>query len=78
MPFVFFQSLEAVFLQAGCVQRRVAFSAALGLGNCDGKQLLRQLNNYGFSRQHVRDALAVIDLPDAASLAVPTLSTALQ
>lgn len=61
-------------LQAGCVQRRAALSAALGLGNCDGKQLLRQLNIYGFSRQHVVDALATMNFSFTAVLAVGTLS----
>ncbi|KAL3145719.1 hypothetical protein ABBQ32_003250 [Trebouxia sp. C0010 RCD-2024] len=65
-------------LQAGCVQRRAALSAALGLGNCDGKQLLRQLNIYGFSRQHVVTALASLNLSCAAALAIGTLSTAWQ
>ena len=50
-----------VYMQAGCVERRAAFSAALGLGNCDGKQLLRQLNIYGFEHQHVTDALAAVE-----------------
>ena len=53
-------SLTKACLQAGCVQRRAAFSAALGLGNCDGKQLLRQLNTYGFEKQHVTKALAAV------------------
>ena len=59
-----------LFLQAGCVQRRAALSAALGLGNCDGKQLLRQLNVYGFSRQHVNDALASLRLPKSCAAAL--------
>ena len=47
-------------LQVGCVQRRAAVSALLGLGNCDGKQLLRQLNMYGFCRADVAKALQAI------------------
>ena len=38
--------------------RRFAVGAFLGLGDCDGKQLLAQLNRYGFTRQEVGRALA--------------------
>lgn len=37
--------------------RRTAVCAYLGLGACDGKQLLRQLNCYGFTHQEVAVAL---------------------
>ena len=37
--------------------RRSQVCAYLGLGECDGKQLLRQLNRYGFTRQEVERAL---------------------
>jgi hypothetical protein len=46
-------------VQGGNVtQRRSQVCAYLGLGNCDGKQLLRQLNLYGFTRTEVGRALA--------------------
>ncbi|KAL0040567.1 hypothetical protein WJX77_011109 [Trebouxia sp. C0004] len=60
--------------QAGCVPRRAAVSAALGLGNCDGKQLLRQLNMYGFSRADVAKALQAIPGMETASSTCKTLS----
>jgi len=56
------------------VQRRAAVSAALGLGNCDGKQLLRQLNMYGFSRDTVAKALQAVSGMELASSACKTLS----
>ena len=59
----------AVALQMGCVQRRAAVCAALGLGNCDGKQLLRQLNQYNFSRESVGDALQTVLSMPTGSLA---------
>lgn len=37
--------------------RRFLVGAFLGLGDCDGKQLLRQLNRYCFSRQELAAAL---------------------
>lgn len=55
--------------QVGCVQHRAAVCAALGLGNCDGKQLLRQLNQYNFSRESVVEAVQTV-------LSVPTGSLA--
>lgn len=55
--------------QVGCVQRRAAVSALLGLGNCDGKQLLRQLNMYGFCRADVAKALQAITGTEPASSA---------
>lgn len=46
-------------VQGGNVtQRRSQVCAYLGLGECDGKQLLRQLNLYGFTRDDVERALA--------------------
>lgn len=42
------------------MQHRAAVCAALGLGNCDGKQLLRQLNQYNFSRESVVEALQTV------------------
>ncbi|DBA97605.1 TPA: hypothetical protein ACH3X3_012509 [Trebouxia sp. C0006] len=60
--------------QVGCVKRRAAVSATLGLGNCDGKQLLRQLNTYGFSRDDVAKALQAISDMEPASSACKSLS----
>ncbi|KAL0019080.1 hypothetical protein WJX79_004610 [Trebouxia sp. C0005] len=60
--------------QVGCVQRRAAVSTALGLGNCDGKQLLRQLNTYGFSQDDVAKALQAIPGVEPASSACNSLS----
>lgn len=46
-------------LQGGSVTaRRRLVCAHLGLGECDGKQLGRQLNRYCFSREEVEAALA--------------------
>lgn len=46
------------WVQGGDVtRRRRAVCAHLGLGDCDGRQLLRQLNRYGFSLQEVEQAL---------------------
>lgn len=45
-------------LQSGKVtQRRSLVCDCLGLGACDGKQLLRQLNSYGFGRDDLDAAL---------------------
>lgn len=45
-------------LQGGHVsQRRALVCAYLGLGDCDGKQLARQLNRYSFGVQEVEAAL---------------------
>jgi len=38
--------------------RRHLVCSYLGLGACDGKQLLRQLNSYDFTRDDVSRALA--------------------
>lgn len=38
-------------------QRRVLICDFLGLGACDGKQLLRQLNRYCFTLEEVDAAL---------------------
>ncbi|CAD7702814.1 unnamed protein product [Ostreobium quekettii] len=38
--------------------RRKEFCAFLGLGPCDGRQLLKQLNWYGFSRSQAAEAAA--------------------
>ena len=40
-----------------CKQQRLQLSVKLGLGPCDGKQLLQQLNRFGFSRAEVEEAL---------------------
>jgi ribonuclease M5 len=39
-------------------RRREMVCRWLGLGTCDGKQLLRQLNTYGFEREDLERALA--------------------
>lgn len=41
--------------------RRRMMCAQLGIGDCNGKQLLRVLNRFGFSRSEVVAALAVVD-----------------
>jgi peptidoglycan hydrolase-like protein with peptidoglycan-binding domain len=38
-------------------QRRSMVCAYLGIGDCDGKQLQRQLNRYGFTSEEVERAL---------------------
>ena len=38
-------------------ERRNLVCDYLGIGVCDGKQLLRQLNSYGFSAEDVVEAL---------------------
>ncbi|KAG8458194.1 hypothetical protein KFE25_011725 [Diacronema lutheri] len=45
----------------GAGRLRHALCDALGLGRCNGKQLLRQLNRYGFTREEVNAVLAEID-----------------
>ena len=40
-----------------CKQQRHQLCVKLGLGPCDGKQLLQQLNRFGFSRAEVEEAL---------------------
>lgn len=42
---------------AQCKQRRHQLCVKLGLGPCDGKQLLQQLNRFDFSRAEVEEAL---------------------
>ena len=39
-------------------RRRELVCAWLGIGACDGKQLLRQLNTYGFMPADLNEALA--------------------
>lgn len=39
-------------------ERRNLVCDYLGLGMCDGKQLLRQLNSYGFTKSDLKGALA--------------------
>ncbi len=39
-------------------RRRELVCAWLGIGVCDGKQLLRQLNTYGFTPDELDEALA--------------------
>lgn len=51
-------TLQAPKKTGGAVARRAALCSALGLGMCDGKQLLKQLNLYGFTRDEVDAALA--------------------
>ncbi len=41
----------------GFAARRELVCAYLGIGNCDGKQLLRQLNSYGFLREDLEGAM---------------------
>eukprot|EP01023_Acetabularia_acetabulum_P017877 TRINITY_DN18997_c0_g4_i2.p1 TRINITY_DN18997_c0_g4~~TRINITY_DN18997_c0_g4_i2.p1 ORF type:complete len:399 (-),score=21.37 TRINITY_DN18997_c0_g4_i2:191-1231(-) len=41
--------------------RRAIFCNVLGIGNSNGKQLLRQLNQYGFQLQQVQDAVGIVD-----------------
>jgi hypothetical protein len=51
--------LSSQLVQGGNVTaRRKLVGAYLGLGECDGKQLMRQLNLYGFTKQEVNRALA--------------------
>ena len=38
-------------------ERRVLVCDYFGIGMCDGKQLLRQLNSYGFSKSDLTAAL---------------------
>ena len=50
-------------LQGGSVTaRRRLVCAHLGLGDCDGKQLARQLNRYCFSHEEVEVALEWAEL----------------
>ena len=42
---------------AGAKAKREVVCDALGIGRCDGKQLLKQLNVYGFTRQEFEAAL---------------------
>lgn len=42
-------------------QRRRLLGAALGVGACDGRQLLRVLNRFSFSREEVEAALAAVE-----------------
>ena len=39
----------------------------LGIGECDGRQLMRQLNLYGFSEDELRPAIAWADQQRAPS-----------
>ena len=45
----------------GVAARREALGRALGFGGCDARQLLRQLNVYGFSRDEVLSALGKLE-----------------
>ena len=38
-------------------KRRMLVCEFLGIGECDGKQLLRQLNSYGFAHEDLEQAL---------------------
>jgi Domain of unknown function (DUF4093) len=40
--------------------RRRDMCMALGIGECDGKQLLKQLNMYGFERADVEKAMSLV------------------
>lgn len=44
-------------MQVQTKRRREAVCDFLGLGNCDGKQLLKQLNLYNFTDDDLREAL---------------------
>lgn len=44
-------------LPQGFAARRALVCAYLGIGNCDGKQLLRQLNTYGFQLADLKEAM---------------------
>lgn len=48
--------------------RRRLLGAQLGIGECNGKQLLRVLNRYSFSRAEVEAALHAVNAaqPDSA------------
>lgn len=46
----------------GVAARREALGRALGFGGCDARQLLRQLNLYGFQRADVMTALDALEL----------------
>ncbi len=50
---------DAVQGQAG---RRQLVCRQLGIGDCNGKQLLKSLNSYGFSRGEVEAAVAAANL----------------
>jgi len=57
------ETLSNLYLQPGDVtKRRQLLCSYLGLGMCDGKQLLRQLNSYGFSQQELDEALRYANL----------------
>ncbi|RMZ56790.1 hypothetical protein APUTEX25_002879, partial [Auxenochlorella protothecoides] len=47
---------------AATVRRRAALCDELGIGMCNGKQLLRQLNSYGFSMDDVVSVLNQLEL----------------
>jgi len=64
----------------GGAKRRHALCDALGIGRCSGKQILRQLNCYGFTYAEVELALEALDdasrLPATAATAVSVVSPA--
>ncbi|CAG9464050.1 unnamed protein product [Pedinophyceae sp. YPF-701] len=43
--------------RSGAAARRRALGTLLGTGDCNGKQLLKQLNGFGFTREEVEAAL---------------------
>ncbi|MNI71413.1 Ribonuclease M5 [compost metagenome] len=42
-------------------ERRMALGNALGIGYCNGKQLLKRLAMFGITREEFADAIAQID-----------------
>lgn len=50
---------DSIFILQGnnVTKRRQIVCEYLGLGMCDGKQLLRQLNSYGFTESDLESAL---------------------
>ena len=41
----------------GVAQRRKEVAEYLGIGDCNAKQLLKQLNLFGFTEEEVREAI---------------------
>ena len=48
-------------MQVQTKRRREAVCDLLGIGHCDGKQLLKQLNMYNFSESDLEEALRDLD-----------------
>lgn len=51
-------SIRSTTMQVHTKLRREAVCNSLGIGNCDGKQLLKQLNLYNFTEDDLQEALA--------------------